>query len=152
VALKQSSGKLIGYLDSDDVWSENYLLIMVNSFIDNPGVGTGYCGVRFLNYVDNHKSIFFRAYDRESLLRRNYIPINGFMHRRSLFDEFGGFKQDLCPLEDWDLILRYAKTYPPLAVECTLATYYLEKDIDHHLFSKDLHDIYERVKRLHTTE
>jgi len=152
VALRQSSGQLIGYLDSDDEWSENYLLLMVNAFIDNPCVGTVYCGVRFLNNVDNQRAIFFREFDRKALLHRNYIPINGFMHRRSLFEEFGGFNQDLTHLEDWDLILRYTKKYPPLAVECTLATYYLEKGIDHHIFTDDLHDIYERVKRMHATE
>ncbi|MBN1848681.1 MAG: glycosyltransferase [Deltaproteobacteria bacterium] len=152
IALRQSSGSLIGYLDSDDEWSENYLLLMVNAFADNPGAGTVYCGVKSINYVCNHTSVFFKAYDRKALLRRNYIPINGFMHKRELYRELGGFNQDLTVLEDWDLILRYTKTYPPLAVECTLATYFFEKDFDHLTLSKDLYDMNAEVKKLHITE
>ncbi len=149
-ALAQSSGSLIGYLDSDDEWSKNYLLIMVNAFVDNPAVNTIYCGVRCFDYRARKKSIFFRPYDRKALLQRNYIPINGFMHRRFLFKEMGGFDPGLPALVDWDLILRYTEGHPPMAVPCILATYYVEKGVDHLIFRKDLEDIYETVKKRHS--
>ena len=45
---------------------------------------------------------------------RNYIDLNAFVHRRRIYDQLGGFDEELRRLVDWDLILRYTRLYPPV--------------------------------------
>ena len=51
-------------------------------------------------------------FDREALLRGNFIGMSSFIHRRGLYDRFGGFDETMRSLEDWDLILRYTQETP----------------------------------------
>ena len=147
IGLNYSTGQLIAYLDSDNVWSENYLLLMVNSFVDNPGMNTLYCGLRVIDTVREREFVSFKQYDRPYLLARNYIDMNIFMHRRCLFDRFGGFDEEINVLEDWDLIVRYTKDNPPYVLECFLATYYFEKDLEHLSSSEELPEIFSRIRQ-----
>jgi glycosyltransferase involved in cell wall biosynthesis len=147
IGLDHSTGQVIAYLDSDNVWSENYLLLMVNYFVDNPGINTLYCGL-IIDTVSEREFISFKQYDRKYLLTRNYIDMNIFMHRRCLFDNLGGFNEEINVLEDWELILRYTKDNPPHMLECCLATYYFEKDFEHLSSSDKLPEIFHRIKQL----
>ena len=53
IGLEYSTGPLIAYLYSDNVWLKNYLLLMVNSFIEHPEADTMYCGIRVINNRNN---------------------------------------------------------------------------------------------------
>jgi glycosyltransferase involved in cell wall biosynthesis len=149
-ALNCSRGDLIAYLDSDNVWSENYLLLMVNAFRENPDAATMYCGIRVIDEFFEQDYILFKQYERSSLLERNYIDLNIFMHRRELFEKLNGFNINLPVLEDWELIARYTKNYEPYVLECSLATYYLDKRFDHLTLSKDINAYSKKVRELIT--
>jgi len=148
-ALARSTGQIIAYLDTDNAWSEHYLLLMVGSFADRPNIDTMYCRARVLDNINKIDYIRLHPYDRNRLLEANYIDLNIFMHRRSLFEECGGFNEDLTALVDWDLILRYTEHHPPHVLECNLATYHLEKEYGHISLNKDATAQHEKVKRLH---
>lgn len=151
--LQNSTGQLIAYLDSDNVWADHFLLLMVNTFVDNPDTNTLYCALKRVTDISPVKEfISFRHYDRKYLLSRNYIDMNIFMHRRHLFDDFGGFNESINVLEDWDLIVRYTKHNPPYVLECVLATYYFEKDFEHLSSSDKLPDIFEQLQQIHHKE
>jgi glycosyltransferase involved in cell wall biosynthesis len=152
VGLERSTGHLIAYLDSDNMWLENYLLLMVNSFIENPDVETMYCGLRVMNNVRKEYYTLLRKYDRKSLLNRNFIDINIFMHKRSLFELLGGFDEQLPPLEDWELIIRYTKTSPPFLLNCCLANYYIEKHLEHITFTRWEDETYRKIRRMYHDE
>lgn len=147
IGLDSTTGQLIAYLDSDNAWSENYLLLMVNSFVDNPDMNTLYCGLKIIDTVSDRVFIRFGHYDRKNLLAMNYIDMNIFMHRRCLVEKLGGFDEGMSVLEDWDLIVRYTKDNPPRALECTLATYYFEKGLEHLSSSENLLETFRRVKQ-----
>jgi len=121
----------VAYLDSDNQWGVNYLMVMVNSLEDSPDKDCAYCAIRVINEI--HQAQFTRLvdYDRAALLERNYIDMNIFMHRISLFQQYGGFSHDLEPLEDWELILRYTQGNPPLIVKCCLANYFISRQLNH---------------------
>ncbi len=53
-----------------------------------------------------------RPFNLEHLRWSNFMPVNCVLFERSLFEEFGGFDEDLDVLEDWDLWLRYAAATP----------------------------------------
>jgi glycosyltransferase involved in cell wall biosynthesis len=149
VGLTCGTGELVAYLDSDNEWSEHYLLLLVNALLDRPGASTAYCGVRVANNIEGHASIRLRPYDRKALLERNYIDLNVFIHRMTLAHTLGGFRDDIAGLEDWELIIRFTRDHPPRVVECVLATYYLEKNYGHLSLAGDLMEKYWKVRRLH---
>jgi O-antigen biosynthesis protein len=153
IGLEHSAGQLIAYLDSDNVWAEHYLLLMVNTLIDNSYANTLYCAIkRVIDTSPLKELISFRHYDRKYLLSRNYIDMNIFMHRRHLFEKLGGFNEEINVLEDWDLIMRYTKDNSPYVLECILATYYFEKDFEHLSSSDKLSGIFEQLQQLHHKE
>jgi hypothetical protein len=122
---------LIAYLDSDDEWSEHFLLVMANTFVDEPDQETLYSGVRVADTAAGKERFFLRRYDRKILLERNFIFLNTFVHRRELFERLGGFRGDLRALEDWELVLRYTREKAPAVVDCCLATYFIESERPH---------------------
>lgn len=147
LALKTSRGDLIAYLDSDNVWSPNYLLLMVNTFEDHPDIGTSYCGISVMDNIHNRKYIRLTRHDRNRLLNQNYIDLNIFMHKRRIYETFGGFDESLTSLEDWDLIIRYTNTHPPHVLEACLATYFLEKRFNHLSLQPGLIENYRTIRR-----
>jgi len=150
VALMQAQGDFTAYLDSDNVWAEDYLLLMVNTFIDFPEINTQYCGVRYIDQPSRNDFILFRQYERKALLERNFIDINIFMHRTALFEKLHGFNDEYNGLEDWELIIRYTRDNFPKALECCLATYYREKGLSNLTLTKDLYDTFKKIRQLHT--
>lgn len=152
IGLDVSTGDLIAYLDSDNMWFDNYLLLMVNSFVDRPNMNTMYCAMRVINNVGGEYYKRFRDYNRKSLLVRNFIDISVFMHKRFLFELLGGFNKEMPPLEDWELIIRYTKDNPPFVLNCCLANYYLEKEIEHLTSTKWSDETYKRIRRLYNDE
>jgi glycosyltransferase involved in cell wall biosynthesis len=149
VGLACGTGEMVAYLDSDNEWSEHYLLLLVNTLLDHPGVSTAYCGVRVVNNIEGQASVRLQPYSRKALLERNYIDMNVFVHRMALARTLGGFRDDVAGLEDWELIIRFTRDHAPCVVECVLATYYLEKGYGHLSLTGDLLEKYWRVRQLH---
>jgi glycosyltransferase involved in cell wall biosynthesis len=145
-ALENAEGQMIAYLDSDNQWGVNYLLVMVNALEDCPDTYCAYCGIRVINAIRQARFTRLVSYDRKSLLERNYIDINIFVHRKNVFERYGGFKHEIAPLEDWELILRYTQEQTPLVVECCLANYYISKDIDHQTIICDADSSYHKIR------
>src|ERR1700687_5469902 len=54
--------------------------------------------------------------DRSSLLSVNVVPMTALMHRRSLYEQVGGFDEGLRRMVDWDLALRFMARSEPLIV------------------------------------
>jgi glycosyltransferase involved in cell wall biosynthesis len=105
-AMKQATGRLFAYLDSDNSWQPEYLEIAASHLLEhdldlvysalkaNDGWRTRYVGADF-DYAD--------------LSHRNFIDINVMVNRRELYDRRGGCDEALRRMSDWDLVLRYAK-------------------------------------------
>jgi glycosyltransferase involved in cell wall biosynthesis len=146
-ALEIAKGQIVAYLDSDNQWAANYLLVMTNAMEDAHDKSTAYCGLRIINTIRQGRFTRLVTYDRKSLLQRNYIDMNIFMHRKNLFDRYGGFDHDAAPLEDWEFILRYTRDDSPLVVECCLANYYIAKSYNHHSLSKEMDSSYHRIRK-----
>jgi glycosyltransferase involved in cell wall biosynthesis len=148
-ALERSRGEILAYLDSDNEWCANYLMVMVHSLNNSPDKACAYCGVRVINEDQQTRFTRLVAYDRLSLISRNYIDLNVFMHRRSLFCRHGGFGHNLEPLEDWDLILRYTREKSPLVVDCCLANYYISRQENQQTVVCDAASSYRKIRALH---
>lgn len=124
--LAAATGDLIAYLDSDNRWLPDYLLFMAAIFAECDTAYTAYCG---LSMNDAEKGVFElrgRPWDRQRLIGANYIDLNVFMHRRALYQQYGGFDTRLSRLVDWDLIARYTKLYEPVYLPLVGVEYFLD--------------------------
>jgi glycosyltransferase involved in cell wall biosynthesis len=116
-ALAVARGELVAYLDTDNLWSPQFLEVMVGELRDTDVAA--YCG-RHLFLMDGpleDARVLVRrthspAYNPAALLRGNSIDLNVLVHRRALVDEVGGFDEELRRLVDWDLVARIALRHP----------------------------------------
>ena len=46
-------------------------------------------------------------FSRPAMWHHNYMPIQSVLFHRSLFEQHGGFAEDMDQLEDWNLWTRY---------------------------------------------
>jgi len=124
--LSEATGEIIAYLDSDNLWHPRFLENMVAALDPGKGQYAAYC--KFIDLVVNErklklKSFESRPFDYESLTTRNFIDLNSFVHRRSLYDHLGGFDERLVRQQDWDLILRFSFLRDPVYVDRFLTLY-----------------------------
>ena len=116
-ALDVATGDLVAYLDTDNLWSPQFLEVMVSELRDSDVAA--YCGRHLFlldGPVDDARVLARRtsspAYNPASLLRGNSIDLNVLVHRRWLVDEVGGFDEELTRLVDWDLVVRIVLRHP----------------------------------------
>ena len=119
---------VIAYLDSDNSWDRDYLYLITATFDANPDINSVYAGqyVYFFNEVLKRRylaGIRIQPFNRELLEQENYIDLNIFAHRKKLYDQMGGFNEQMRRLVDWDLILKYTREQEPLMIPALLAQY-----------------------------
>ncbi|CAE6882626.1 hypothetical protein R70211_02214 [Paraburkholderia domus] len=61
-----------------------------------------------VSYQEADALLKYRPYSRLAMWQENLAPIQAVLFHRSLYDEFGGFDEDLDQLEDWVLWVRYS--------------------------------------------
>ena len=153
VGLKNATGDLVAYLDSDNAWRTDYLLVMAALFASASEVSTAYAALCYHDLDSDSHYVHYASYNRKCLLRRNFIDLNTFMHRRHVYLQNGGFDVGLNRLVDWDFILSATRLYRPVQVPYVGADYYscMERfgNITH---TVDFRANRERVHRRHVTE
>jgi glycosyltransferase involved in cell wall biosynthesis len=132
--LERARGTFIAYLDSDNYWHPGYMMAMVTSLLDHPGHSAIYA-----DFIDFHvnengeyriKSFERPPFNHENLLRKPFIDLNSFVHRRELYDCFGGFNEELTRRQDYDLILKYTWLRDPLHFPYVLNLYHRNDTLD----------------------
>lgn len=121
--LKISKGSLISYLDTDNKYYPNFISSMVNSMINNPEKNCAYSGYIFHEKNGSH-IIVHNEFNYKKLCDANFIDMNIFVHTKELYENLGGFDENLKRLVDWDLILKYTKDNEPLFVKTIGCEYY----------------------------
>ena len=124
--IKSSTGTLIAFLDSDDLWAENKLELQVRA-LNEMGVDLVFSDGFFFTGTDssNERCKFSENYGRfarfgkfsgpqmfDLLLEHNSIPTLSVLARKSLLLEVGLFEEEgitSVKCEDYDLWLRLAK-------------------------------------------
>ena len=116
--LAAATGSFMAFLDDDDLYFADHLEVMLAALARHPDCG-GVYGLSFqvptavaslepLHYQEKRFDLIYRQkFSRAILWHHNYIPIQAAVFRRTLYDEYGGFDQDLENLEDWNLWTRY---------------------------------------------
>ena len=149
--LSHAKGSIIAYLDSDNYWLNTYLENMVDALVDNK-CNTAYAAMDVDDKFRNRKFIRKTKYNRNELLKGNFIDLNIFVHKKFLYDQLGGFNDSLSRLVDWDLILRYTRLNEPFFVDQVLAKYFLSDDLKNISNTVDLGENRSKVYKIHSDE
>jgi glycosyltransferase involved in cell wall biosynthesis len=119
-----AAGRLIAFLDSDDLWLPRKLTTQVNFFNSNPAAVINQTeeiwirnGIRVNPRTRHHK---FSGMIFEKSLALCLVSPSAVMMKRSLFEEVGLFDEDLPACEDYDLWLRISWRYPVDLIETPL--------------------------------
>lgn len=106
--LENATGDYVFYLDSDNTWTPDYLMLMLAG-LRATGADCAYSASCIISEADELVGFRGEPFDWEACLSRNYVDMNVFAHRIGMARELGGFDTDLRRVVDWDLILRYTK-------------------------------------------
>lgn len=107
--VRHTSGRLLAFLDADDVWLPRKLEHQVERFEAEPDLGLVYVGIEEVDGDGRTLGVVIEG--REGWLGDDFLlarPVtvgggSGAMVRRDLFEEVGGFDVRLSTSADWDL-------------------------------------------------
>ena len=124
MGIASASGRLIAFLDSDDLWLPKKLSIQVDFFNANPDALICQTeeiwvrnGIR-VNHGKRHKKLSGNIF--ESSLSLCLVSPSAVMMKRSLFENAGMFDETLPACEDYDLWLRVSCRYPVYLIDIPL--------------------------------
>ena len=122
--IKSATGRLISFLDSDDLWLPRKLSTQVKFFNDHPQAVITQTqehwirnGVRVNPKKRHHK---FSGMIFERSLALCLVSPSAVMIKKSLFNRVGIFDESLPACEDYDLWLRISCRYPVHLIETPL--------------------------------
>lgn len=131
--IKASSGDIIAFQDTDDLWLKNKVEESVKVFRLNRRISIVYSGS--YRYQGGQKTYIPYSYISkkegnvlESLLSGNFIPAISVCIKRECLDKIGLFDESLPSLEDWDILIRLAKKYQFIYIPKPLNLIYFSND------------------------
>ncbi len=120
LALQSCSGDLIMFLDYDDLLFSDHIETLYCHMEAHDAASACFslswevltsrvneCSYDEIDYVLHMTPT--ATFCREILDEKNVFPIQSVLFKRELYDEFGGFHEDLSFLEDWNLWFRYSR-------------------------------------------
>jgi glycosyltransferase involved in cell wall biosynthesis len=128
-----SSGEIIAFLDTDDLWLKHKLRGHIKAFNSKREAYVVYSGsYRFQNrrktYIPSKYIHPKRGDVLKRLLAGNFIPAISVCVRRECFDKVGLFDPTLLSFEDWDMWIRLAKEYKFHYIASPLNLIYFTED------------------------
>lgn len=119
--LAAAQGRWCVFLDDDDLLFADHVEILVNALLADPDavasyslaweVGTDTSALAEGRYVEvshNLPAVLQQPFDFDVLRHHNYFPIQSVLFERKLYEQRGGFFEDMEILEDWILWIRWA--------------------------------------------
>lgn len=114
--IRESCGKYIAYIDSDDIWEPTKLEKQVRVLEKFPDVGLVYCGSSLIDEngspAGKRPLISHRGYVFEKIIKYNFL-YNGsiVLFRRDCLEKVGLFDEQTVRMTDWEFYLRFAIYY-----------------------------------------
>lgn len=137
--LNESNGNVIAYLNSNSTWIPSCINRSVNK-IDRDHADSVYSNFRVINTCTDEIFRFKSKFNRKKLLKENFINLNSFIHKKSLYEKYGGFDENLENFADWDLIIRYTRDNSPSYINLYLVNYKINDSQRKLFFDKSLKD------------
>lgn len=128
LAIKQSKGELIAFLDTDDYWKANKLALQVSKF-KNSKISLVYSNYYILNQITGLKRIAFKNEMPEGivfkqLLKNYFIGMVTVVFKRNIFKKNKKlFNNKYNIIGDFDLFTRISRNFNFAYIHLPLATY-----------------------------
>lgn len=132
-ALTHARGEWIFYLDSDNQLRSETLRSLVGAITSRPSIRNFYFAQEVLTGqrgAEVAKEVRYGPFHRALLENHNFIDLNAFVHHRTVFEELGGFNENLSRLVDYDLILRYTAQDGAQEIPILASCYYEDRAPD----------------------
>jgi glycosyltransferase involved in cell wall biosynthesis len=110
--LRISSGEIVGFLNTDDLYADHIFSDIAVKFDDKNIMAVAGCAIVFSKVSDRKTEIIGRYSPKDkpllecSTIGSNYF--NAWLFRKSVFEKIGGFNVDYRIAGDRDLMLRFA--------------------------------------------
>ena len=118
IGLSLATGVYLNFLDEDDILLENHVKLLVDTITDCSAQAAYAIAEEHQIKVKSLQPYSFQVkrklvrysypFNRLLLCYMNLFPIQSVLFSRTLYEQYGGFDENLDVLEDWDLWLRYA--------------------------------------------
>jgi len=128
--IKHATGEFIAFLDSDDEWTTKKIEEQISLFENSP-VSIGFVGCNYFLKTPTMTAGYKLPLDAdgevfENLLKHDFIgTATIIMIKKGVFDDVGGYDEQLKCAEDTDLWLRIAEKYKFAFVDNFLAVYHV---------------------------
>ena len=129
--IRRTSGDIVAYLNSDDVYRPGALLRVAEEFDRHREALwlTGKCAIideedrEVRRPITAYKNLLLRRYSYSLLLVTNPVSQPATFWRRSAVEQFGLFNEDEHLVMDYDFWLRIGKENPPVVLDDYLADF-----------------------------
>ncbi|MEO8304398.1 MAG: glycosyltransferase family 2 protein [Betaproteobacteria bacterium] len=133
LALAESRGKWLNFLDDDDVLFADHVEVLVDA-VEGANTKGAYAlsWETLIAVADRDRAEFteiahftrhHQRFNRLILWHHNFLPIQSVLFHRDLFTKHGGFAEDMDQLEDWNLWTRFTLDDDFVLVEKTTSKY-----------------------------
>lgn len=126
--IKHSSGEILAFLDADDIWLPEKLVLQLPLFEQNPKAGVVFGNVFFLHQGRIQSKTYFDLYTPScgniflELFALNFIPMSSVLMRRNVLEQVGFFDES-CYVEDYQLWLKISNFWEFNYIQTPVAIY-----------------------------
>lgn len=106
--LRQATGEIIAYLDTDNTWRASFLRTMV-VFMKSDDHECAYSAQLVVDETGAATHLRGEEFDWDKCLRGNFVDLNAYCHLRDIPGIELAFDERLRRMVDWDLILRQTR-------------------------------------------
>jgi len=131
IGVRNSNGKYISFLDSDDVLRKKYHEITINALENSNSdcVGAFVSYNVYNNGFEGTHNIKKEVVKQDDLAHKNII--GGFsctVFKSDIFDKIGGLDENLDASQDYDFYLRVLKDHKMIGIDKVLLDHYIQSD------------------------
>ena len=126
----RASGEYIGYLSSDDLLLPHAVSALVAALQANPAAAVAYCDFDIIDSKGKQIRVEqSQDFDHRRMLELLVCPPGpGALFRRSVFDQIGGWNEQLRKIPDFEFWLRAARLGPFIRIPQVLAQYRVHEE------------------------
>lgn len=159
--LTSAKGAFIGFLDDDDVLFPDHLQLLYNFLISKPDVSLAYSDCQLSHFekdetgkivqVGATQLLSGKDYEKDTLLKANYISIMTVLFRREMLELSGYMDTSMDQYEDWDLWIRMSEHGILRRVPVVTCQYRIFGDRDYNAFEAQW-KVYQKYPHIYTPQ